>query len=306
MKIRLAAMSAMLTLAAGLACAQTETAAVVTTPAPESVAFQLNLKPNTGRAQKMVVDVNGAMQMPGAQGSMPINVRLEAATKFFVDKKNEDGTYDVRYRIGGIKMTMNGQPMPSGMAETMEIKAVMGKDGKVSKISGLENAPAGGMGMDPTQMMRGALMNNVGFPDKPIAVGETWTVSAPMPFDPTGSSNVQVTNKLLSVETVNGQKIASIESKLAGPLKMDMQQPVPMSMAGTLEGSTTVRMDVGSGLPIDSTGVTKVKTTMTIDNQAGNGEKMTMTMDMTVNARLDPSTAISVSPPVKPKAAPKK
>jgi hypothetical protein len=301
MKTRLMAVPAILALTAGLACAQTDTPAVVTAPAPETVTFQLNLKPNTARAQRMVVDVAGTMQMPGNQGSMPVNVRMEASTKFFVDKKNDDGTYNVRYRIGGIKMSMNGQPMPTGMAESLELKAVLAKDGRATKVTGLENVP-GGMGVDPTQMMRSALMNNIGLPDKPLAVGETWTTTIPMPFDPSGSSNVQVVSKLNSVETVKGQRIANIESKMSGPMNMTMQQPVPMTMTGQMDGTTTMRLDAGSGLPIDSTGVTKLKMDMTMDNPAGNGEKMNMTMDMTVTARLEPSVAIDPNP----KAAPGK
>lgn len=315
---------AILALCGSLAWAQTDTTPA--TPVPpavvqpdvqgavtpsEPITLKMVLKPQMIKAYKMTMDMNGNATMGDSEQTMPIVMSMSAITKMIVDKQNPDGTFAVRYKVGNMAMSMNGSPMPlpQELSQGYEFRANVDKDGKVSNVSGLEKvASMGGFGVDPTQMINQMMQSGVMYPTSPVAVGEAWTAVVPMPMDNTGKTKVTATSTLLGLDTVNGAKVARIQTVMDGPMNIEIAQPMAMKMTGNMKGTTNYRVDQTSGTLVDSAGTMKMNMAMSMDNPAGNGEKMNIGIDMNMVVKMNPvapNTPMNTAP-AKPAAKPVK
>ncbi|HOC30642.1 MAG: hypothetical protein GYA63_06875 [Armatimonadetes bacterium] len=284
----------------------------LTPPGAGVYKLTVNVKPMDVFAYKTTSTIDGAVTMPGSTQSMPVNVTMSFINKTIIDKVNPDGNYAVRYKVGAMKMTMNGVdfPVPKETG-TMELKATMSKEGKVSNVQGLEALAGNGgmMSVDPATTVNSMIRNNVIFPPEGAKVGDVWTTEVPMPYDASGKSVIKQTNTLTEVSTANGKTIATVLSTMEGPLTINLTQPMPMSMTGTIKGTTTNRINLGTGQISDSNGNVDMQMKMQMPNPAGNGEQMNMDMSMNVATKMTPvaaNTPMEVAKPAPAKPAPAK
>jgi hypothetical protein len=293
MKLR-AALSAGFILCAGLAYAQTAQ------PTEAPVKIGLKLAPGITRGFKITVDEKGTMTLPGSGQNMPMNMGMTAYAKLFVDKANDDGTWAARYRIGGIKMEMNGAPlnMPnSSSSQSITIKGIIAKNGSFLLTEVLDGgSSAMGMGMSPGQMMNNVLGNLMNLPDKPVNVGDTWQTVIPLPFDSTHKSQLTVDSKIVGVDHLNGDQFVRIQHDSSGPLNMSISTPVTMNMTGTVKGSGVTKVSVNTGTPVDDRSTQHLTISLSGTNPSGNGEQMNMSIDMNVDSHIEAMVLDKVVP----------
>ncbi|HEY3413310.1 MAG TPA: hypothetical protein VGM51_09685 [Armatimonadota bacterium] len=296
-----------------LACSGIAQAQNATPAAPAPVKIELKLAPGQIRAYKISVDQKGTMTLPGSGQNMPLNIGVTAYAKLIVDKQNDDGTWAARYKIGGMKTTMNGAPMnlPSG-TDGMTIKGILSKTGAFKPTDDQPKSSGLGMGMSPGQSMSNVLGNLMNLPEKAVIVGDTWSTVVPLPFDATGKSSITVDSKVLGIDHQNGDQIVRIQHDSSGPLNMTMTQPMPMNIAGTIKGSGLSQVSVNSGAPLDDLSTQHMTLTVTGQNPSGNGDKMNISMDMVMTSHIESVVlerkAVVVKTPAKPpvKKAPAK
>lgn len=256
--------------------------------APAPVKIELKLAPAQIRAFKISVEQKGTMTLPGSGQNMPLNTGITAYAKLIVDKQNADGTWAARYKIGGMKMLMNGAPMPMpGNTGDMMIKGTLGKNGTFTPSGDLAGSSPMGMGMNPGQSMNNVLGNLMNLPGKPVIVGDTWTNSVPLPFDPTGKSALTVNSKVIGIDHLNGDQIVRIQRDTSGPLNLTITQPMTMNVSGTINGTGVSQVSVNSGSPIDDLATQHLALTITGQNPSGNGDQMNISMDMNVTSHIE-------------------
>lgn len=296
---------AALLLLAGAAGAQNVPAPVVSptlTAAP--LEMKLKLTPGQVRAYRITINQDSAMTLPGAGQGMPVKMDLTTDAKLFVDKANPDGSYAVRFRVGGTKanLSVNGQSMPMpGLPESTQYAGTVQKDGSFKPSADtVKKAGISGMGMDPGQLMSGLFANLMSIPDRPVAVGDTWITTVAMPLDPTGASTISVSNKILGVDTgAGGEQVARIQQDYSGPMALTLTQPAPMTLTGTITGSGVSKVSVASGQTLSSASNIRMVGDIDVGSAAGNGEAMKMKMDSTVVSKIE-STLLPSAPAKKP------
>jgi hypothetical protein len=162
--------------------------------------------------------------------------------------------------------------------------------------------------MSPGQTMNNVLGNLMNLPDKPVSVGDTWTTSVPLPYDPTGKSILTVDSKVVGVDNLDGDRIVRIKRDVSGPLNMTMTTPAVMNIAGSIKGTGMSRVSVKTGSPLDDVSKQHVQMNVTGTNPSGNGEKMNITIDMDVTSRIEATvlakTTVKPAPKVKATAKP--
>ena len=272
--------------------------------APTPIKIELKLSPGQIRAFKISVDQKGTVTLPGSGQNMPLNTGITAYAKLIVDKQNSDGTWAARYKIGGMKMLMNGAPMTMpGNSGDMMIKGILSKTGTFAPTEDLSKTAGMGMGMSAGQSMNNVLGNLMNLPEKAVIVGDTWTKVVPLPFDPTGKSSLSINSKVLGVDQLNGDQIVRIQHDTSGPLNLTITQPMAMNVTGTLKGSGVSQVSVNLGTPIDDLSTQHLVLTMTGQNPSGNGEKLNISMDVDVTSHIESVVltrkAVVVNPPAK-------
>lgn len=299
MKLR-AVISAGLIACAGLSHAQTA--------APGDAPLTINLKLVAGmvRGFKINVDQKGTMTLPGSGQNMPLNTGMTAYAKLFVDKQNPDGTWSARYRIGGIKMLMNGTPinMPNGSL-SITLKGIIAKNGSFTPTEMPEGAGgAMGMGMSPGQTMNNVLGNLMTLPDKPVRIGESWNTVVPLPFDTAHKSMLNVDSKVIGVDHLNGDEFVRIQHDTSGPLNLTITTPATMNITGTIKGSGISKVSMNSGTPVDDRSSQHLTLAINGTNPSGNGEPMNISMEMDVDSHIEAVVLDKVVPAPKKLAKP--
>lgn len=181
----------------------------------------------------------------------------------------EKGEADAEITTSNVSFELLG-PMAGMMPPPPPSKDVTTK-GKVDTRGRLIAAAAS---MDPQMMMfGGASMNSVGqgieFPEKPVKVGDSWTVV--LPKNPIfGNEEVKMTAKLLGETRVGGVEAydVSLEGKI--PTKIDMAELSKSMQDGDPTGGMMAGMII--------TGTMNVKTKGTFEKASGRTLKMESTI----------------------------
>ncbi|HEY3267980.1 MAG TPA: hypothetical protein VGM37_13700 [Armatimonadota bacterium] len=269
----------------------------VTAPAPESVQFTTKLTPGSIRSYKVTVDQKGTLSIPGSGQTMPIDAKVTSYVKMIVDKQNADGTYAAHIKLGGVKMTSNSpMPMPP-VQDSYEVKGTIGKDGLFTADPTVDKKPGNALGMSPAETMTGIFRSLSAVPLTSVAVGDSWSSVIPLPLDPSGKSQIAVTSKLLGVDAVTGDRVARVQRDIEGPVNLQLTEPMPLSITGTMKGSGVSKVSVTSGQPLQDDSKVHLKMTIQAPNSAGNGEQTNMGLDMDLTTKVESSVA-----DVKPKA----
>jgi hypothetical protein len=268
------------------------------TVAPASVQFRLT--PGKSVAYKMWLGLTGQMGAPGVDGGFPMSGSLNANANLVTDARGEDGSYPVRFQISDLKYTMNGAPAaPPDLPKTFTIAGTVGKDGAfVINQKASEDIGGSGLIPGPREMLETMLRAIVAIPNKPLVPGDAWKLEGPLPYDTSGRSRISMTNKVSSVETVNGDAVATVQRDVTGPFYLSISSPISVTMAGSIRGTGAVQVSGATGMPVDDVSTTTVKMTWGLpvpgggeaqnlkDTQGEKSGKSAYTMDMEIKTHV--------------------
>lgn len=248
------------------------TVTVLPALAQEGYKLRRVFKVNDIRRYKMVMDMNGEMQM--GENTMPLNMQMVMTYREKV-AGIKDGKATVHTTFEGTKMYMNGQEFVSPMAPDMNnmvITTVIDDRNKVYEIKGLEKVAMGAPGMGNLNIGTG-FNAPAAFPEGEIKVGDSWETEVPIStISNTGGLKITAKQTFVSVEKVGGVEAARIKTELEIPFEKLMA-----AMAGQSPGD----------LP-PLTGTMKMVSYTYFDLATGNILKMDGDMVMSMQRHADP------------------
>jgi len=229
---------------------------------PETGAQVLALNPQLGGSLVAVEQVTDVAE----NGDLTLQHRIES---FDLDMEVADLSVSVALQgpDGGPPQLFKLPPLP--------IKSVISKHGKVVALEGLDKLPIpplpgpAGEKLDLGQMIQGiqTMMDEFGqarFPDKPVAVGESWgwemmidplqmaeKMGQPIPDEAKPMLSltkfpVKSTSTLTGFETVDGVECAKIVSETPWELEMPMGPGMTLQEGGNTEVITWFDAEAGS------------------------------------------------------------
>jgi hypothetical protein len=259
--------------------------AVLPALAQEGYKLRRVFKVNDIRRYKMVMDMNGEMQM--GENTMPLNMQMVMAYREKV-AGIKDGKATVHTTFESMKMYMNGQefasPMPTNIND-MVITTVIDDRNKVHEVKGLEKIAMGAPGMG--SMNFGTGFNTPAmFPEGEVKVGDSWDTEIPIP----NAKDLKLTAKqtFVSVENIGGVEAARIKTEFEIPFERMMaamagQTPAGIpAMTGTMKMVAYTYYDLATGniLKMDGDMV------MTVQMQGGANPQMPQNMQMNITAKM--------------------
>lgn len=180
--------------------------------------YLLRMKFTPGQTSKF----NIAMDTSAAGQSMKMAMPM---TQKVVSVKN--GVADLTMNVG--PMSMNGKPMNT---QVQTINVSMDSTGKVVK-----GAP---MGQTGTQ---------VSLPEKPVKVGESWTVNTKTQAGMGGNMDVKATYTLAGFQTVAGKQMAKLNVKMSAGGQMTMKGDGTMLLLMTDGSLHTANLKMNMTMP---------------------------------------------------------
>lgn len=252
---------------------------------------------NMKQAMSQVMVAKMVIEEPGPDGKMTAKITYERIAQF-MSMMGMKFSFDSAKADGGSKSP--AAPIFKAMTES-QLEMKISPDGKVSDIKGLDEmfkniSQAGPQANAMMQQMRQMFSNEAlenlintsaaHMPDKPVAVGETWTRSDTTPIPMVGQMDINTTYKL---EKVTGD-IAEIsiqgtfdrsDAKGNMPRQLDLQK-----LKGTQKGKIYFNSKTGQ---LDRINLTQ---DMGMDMAITNPQGQTMTMSM---AQLSASRIIHLS-----------
>lgn len=276
--------------AAGIPLAQTTPAApAVTTDVGAGVLLRYKFTPGQSRVYKFSMDSDGTlMGGPGGQG-FPIKQHMEAVMRQTVkDVRASDGAATIQVGYDSMTMTMNGQPLPPQSAAAVKQigTIVMTPAGKVLSFTGANGASAGPFGNMNSMFQN---MNSSTFPDGPVKAADKWDSKVDMAalgMKMTASNTVASADAGAAHYTtvLNG----TFDTAAVPPSK---DAPVlPLTLAGTISGTSDQTFDVSAGAVKSQTGTASLDLTMNPKQGQGAGAAPAMgpmKMKMKITTHLD-------------------
>lgn len=260
------------------------TVTVLPVLAQEGYKLRRVFKVNDIRRYKMVMDMNGEMQM--GENSMPLNMQMVMVYREKVAGIKE-GKATVHTTFESMKMYMNGQEFASPMAPDMSnmlVTTVIDERNKLYEIKGLERMTMGAPGMGSMNFGPG-FSTPAMFPEGEIKVGDSWETEVPIPN--AGDFKVTAKQTLVSIEKVGGVDAARIKSEVEIPFDklmsaMAAQSPAGMpAMTGTIKMVSYTYFDLATGNMLKMDG----DMVMTMQMQ-GNNPQMPQSMQMNMTAKM--------------------
>jgi len=259
--------------------------AVLPALAQEGYKLRRVFKVNDIRRYKMVMDMNGEMQM--GENTMPLNMQMVMAYREKV-AGIKDGKATVHTTFESMKMYMNGQefasPMPTNIND-MVITTVIDDRNKVHEVKGLEKIAMGAPGMGSMNFGTG-FHTPAMFPEGEVKVGDSWDTEIPIP----NAKDLKLTAKqtFVSVENIGGVEAARIKTEFEIPFERMMaamagQTPAGIpAMTGTMKMVAYTYYDLATGniLKMDGDMV------MTVQMQGGANPQMPQNMQMNITAKM--------------------
>ncbi|GIV18100.1 MAG: hypothetical protein KatS3mg022_3535 [Armatimonadota bacterium] len=245
-------------------------------------------KVNDIRRYKMVMDMNGEMQM--GENTMPLNMQMVMTYREKVAGIKE-GKATVHTNIESMKMYMNGQEFASPMAPDMSnmvITTVIDDRNKVHEIKGLEKVAMGTPGMGNMNFGTGFNAPSM-FPEGEVNIGDSWETEVPIP----NAKDMKISAKhtFVSVEKIGGTEAARIKTEFEIPFERLMaaiaattgQTPAGMpSMTGTMKVVSYTYFDLATGNVLKMDG----DMAMTVQMQGGANPQMPQNMQMNMTAKM--------------------
>ena len=267
----------------------------------------------------LAVTMNGSVTGPSIsadQGTLPADTTFEARMELAVEDVT-DGVTTISYRYLSASASAGGQDVPVPQGQLPEITVKIDEQGKVLSIEGLDKVmPPGFSGsslpFDPSQL---GAQSNVILPEGGLAKpGDEWSETTKVPIP--GSDQViegTATGRLVSVESVDGRDIATVEYSVDVPIDLNLnlaeilaqtglgallesqgKKPedlaITITMKGTEAADGTAKLDVETGMPVDFTSDVSVKMDIGITGAEGLLPKEAagpMTMDLTAQVTMN-------------------
>ena len=178
--------------------------------------------------------------------------------KINYDSKSPDTTNAANQQMASTMGQLIGKTMTS----------IMGPNGKVKKVEGLEKlAAAAGGNMDPTQTAQQAFAF---FPDHPVAVGDTWQ-----------SQDTSTANNGIKMALANDWTFVSLDNGIATIGVSSKMSPVKGGMVeiSKMEGGQTgtMKVEAATGITLNTEMEQNVTMTMNVGGQ---------TMDMALKSKI--------------------
>jgi hypothetical protein len=127
------------------------------------------------------------------------------------------------------------------------------------------------------------------FPDKPVAVGDTWDNSDRIgkKMDLAPKDHFSATFKLDSVKTVDGKQIAQLSYKSVFTYHVDAAPDGPMAADTVDEQSGSMLVDIAAGMIIQSDG----KETRKVNSPPGAADRLSELVEETIHSEVIPAAA---------------
>ncbi len=152
--------------------------------------YLLRVKYTAGKSMSYTMKASGSAQGQAFSMTTPMKMKV-------VSVKGKNGTLD--YSVGPMSMMVNGKPMNMGGSNVTKVTATIDDRGKMIKSSAGQN-PGG----------------SITFPEKPIAVGGTWSGTTTVNAGASGPMTVSAKYKLVGIQNMNGIPAAKITLTLNG------------------------------------------------------------------------------------------
>ncbi|GBC95304.1 hypothetical protein HRbin16_01091 [bacterium HR16] len=259
--------------------------AVLPALAQEGYKLRRVFKVNDIRRYKMVMDMNGEMQM--GENTMPLNMQMVMTYREKVAGIKE-GKATVHTSFESMKLYMNGQefapPVPTNLSD-MVITTVVDDRNKVHEIKGLEKMAMGAPGIG--NMNFGTGFNSPAmFPEGEVRVGDSWETEVPIP----NASDLKITAKqtFVSVEKVGGVDAARIRTEVEIPYEKLMAAMAGQTPAGMPPISGTMKMVAFTYYDLATGNILKMDgdLVMTVQMQGGANPQMPQNMQMNMSAKI--------------------
>ena len=268
--------------------AQDAPAAVPTAPAAAGVTLRYKFTPGQTRVYKFSMDSDGTlMGGPGGQ-AFPIKQHMDAVMRQTVkDVRASDGAATIQVGYDSMQMTMNGQPMPmppqTADAMKQAVTIVMTPAGKLVSMTSAAGANGGMMGNMNSMFQN---MNTSALPDGPVKANDKWDSKTDM---------VALGMKMTASNTVTSLDAgaAHFTTVLKGTMDTGASTtptPLPLNLAGTIDGTSDQTFDVNAGALNSQTGTANMDVTMTPKQAQAAGAAPTMgpmKMKMTITTHMD-------------------
>lgn len=257
--------------------------------APDAAGVTLRYKftPGQTRLYKFSMDSDGMLTGgPNGQG-FPIQQHMDAILRQTVkDVRASDGAATIQVGYDSLTMTMNGQPLPAQNTDAMKQVGtmVMLPTGKILSFTSGNAANAGPFGNMNSMFQN---MNNGTFPDGPVKADDKWdsTVAmAAMGLKATAS------NTIVSADTHTAHYTTVLKGTMdTGAVTPAPNTPtLPLTIAGTLDGTSDQTFDVAAGALTTQTGTVNMDMTMTPKAGQGAAPAMgPMKMKMKITTHMD-------------------
>lgn len=268
-----------------LAQAAPATAAAPVAPATAGVTLRYKFTPGQSRVYKFSMDAGGTLTGgPGGQ-AIPIQQHMEAVMRQTVkDVRASDGAATIQMAYDSLTMTMNGQPLPAQAGEGMKKigTMLMMPTGKVLSFTPPDGSNAAMMGN-----MNGMFqnMNQGTFPDGPVKAADKWDSKADVSAL---GVKIAASNTVASADA-NAAHYTTVMKGTMDSASTTTPSPLPLTLAGTIDGTSDQTFDVAAGALASQTGTVSMDLTMTPKpgQNAGAPAMGPMKMKMKITTHMD-------------------
>lgn len=246
------------------------------------VKLELKLKAGQAQTYRVTVDTDLSAILPGG-AVKKTNTRSSGTFEMTVDRVNADGGYSVRVKPITQSISVDGKDKtPEDLPDT-EVRANLSADGRFSDLSGAKKSDdASPSVMDGEDFLNTVFDKTVGFPAKTLAVGDGWSDQIDSPLDDT-QPKVDLHNKLVALDTLNGKTVARVLHILATPI-VDAKKEQGVTMGGSIEGGGLGTVDLSTGLVLDEQDVLRLKVDVTAQNPQNAAQSVNL--GTTANIRI--------------------
>lgn len=264
--------------------------------AGDTVKLEYKFVPGDTSDYKMVGDMNVNITSAVQAGEQipAMNVKMVGITSQHVNKILDNGDAEITYKVKSMKMTMMGSTSNVPVDQMPVMTVTMSKDGRIKSFTGLDQAKSMITGI-PILGDGGAQMQYSAFPDKPLAVGDTWTYDIPLS---TNGAPIHLEGKMLQIGAKAGDYTVAVYSEnLSGDLNFGIDPSkiagsqaagVPaMILSGKINARGTSKFSPDLGKLISGTGTIEMQMNMNPQSATGASTDASFAMSMSVQGSYD-------------------
>jgi len=269
------------------------TVACGSSSADEEVLLKYSYTTGDTWAYETTMVMNGTVEGPGLGANdetLPDDTTTKLRTEVEVRDVDEDGVATLLITQEVLEMSAEGEPLDAGMRDPQEMTMVIDSTGRVISVeeaAGTASPATGsifaGLPFDPTQLTD--QMNPVFPGDGKAKVGEEWSVTSTYPLPDLGQEiEVISTGKVLSVETMDGEEIATISNGVNMPLDLSIDLgELLQGLMGALGGEEDAEE---LALEMTMTGSADFEAVSTIETATGRPQTSDGTMDLSITMEI--------------------